>query len=384
MKRFIAITLAAALLLLPAQALADAKGPLSYERAAALLQLNNAALKKLQRAESDALRQYESSAVQAKNIDVKGFAVKFGEEEIYIHYDAEAKLMMTRMKELFPEQMKFSWEAARDNRTITTNSLNSVLRGVFFGVCNAQAGLQLKQKQLALAEEVYKQDKLRLNNGMITELALQESEYGLLKAQKGATAAKRNYDNAVRSFAQFAGLPAETRFTQAMYEEQPVRPQWKPVEYYIEAALANRFDILSIRKQIALKEQERKLIESGNSYKTGTAAQDEYERLLDDLEQLGLELEGMRLSVIEEIRNAYVDVINTGKSADNLYNTLKLQQESCAHMQARYRAGMISGNTLAQAELGLLQVENGYRAALYDYNTRILRFNNAAGIGPGY
>lgn len=77
-------------------------------------------------------------------------------------------------------------------------------------------------------------------------------------------------------------------------------------------------------------------------------------------------------------------MISTGKSVDNLNNTFKLQRSSYANMQARYKAGMISKNNLTQAELGLLQVENGYKAALYDYNTRIMRFNNATGIGPGY
>lgn len=95
-------------------------------------------------------------------------------------------------------------------------------------------------------------------------------------------------------------------------------------------------------------------------------------------------MEGMRLTIINEIKNAYVDVINTGKRLDNVNNTLKLQRSSYANMQARYKAGMISKNILTQSELGFLQVENGYKAALYDYNTRIMRFNNATGIGPGY
>ena len=384
MKRLIAITITAVMLMLPTQALAEEKGPLSYERSAALMDLNNGTLKKLQRAESDALRQYKSNAQSAKIIDVNGFTIKFDDKDIYIPYDPETKLMMIKVKELYPEQMKFSWEAARDNHIITTNSLNAALRGVFFGVYNAQVDLQLKQKQLALATEISRQDKLKLKNGMITDLDLQESEYNLLKAQKVAVAVKRNYDNAVRSFDQFVGLPSKTQFTQVIYEDVLAHPQWKPVDYYIDAALTNRFDIESIRKQIALKEQEKKIIETGFAYKTGTTAQDEYERLLNDLEQLNMDLEGMRLSIINEMKNAYVDVINTGKGVDNLNNTLKLQRSSYANMQARYKAGMISKNILTQAELALLQVENSYKAALYDYNTRIIRFKNATGIGPGY
>lgn len=251
MKRLIAITIAAVMLTLPVQVLAEAKGSLTYERSVALMDLNNGTLKKLQRAESEALRQYKSNAQNAENIDVNGFIAKFGDKETFIPYNPETKLMMTKMKELVPEQMKFSWEASRDNRIITTNSLNASVRGVFFGVYNAQADLQLKQKQLVLTTEINRQDKIKLKNGMITDLGLQESDYNLLKAQKGADAAKRNYDNAVRSFNQFVGLTSKNQFTQIIYEDILAHPKWKSVDYYIEAALANRFDITNIRKQIA-------------------------------------------------------------------------------------------------------------------------------------
>lgn len=302
MKRLIAITIAAVMLTLPVQVLAEAKGSLTYERSVALMDLNNGTLKKLQRAESEALRQYKSNAQNAENIDVNGFIAKFGDKETFIPYNPETKLMMTKMKELVPEQMKFSWEASRDNRIITTNSLNASVRGVFFGVYNAQADLQLKQKQLVLTTEINRQDKIKLKNGMITDLGLQESDYNLLKAQKGADAAKRNYDNAVRSFNQFVGLTSKNQFTQIIYEDILAHPKWKSVDYYIEAALANRFDITNIRKQIALKEQEKKIIETGYLYKISTTAQDEYERLKNDLESLNLDLEGVRLSIIDEIK----------------------------------------------------------------------------------
>ncbi len=53
-------------------------------------------------------------------------------------------------------------------------------------------------------------------------------------------------------------------------------------------------------------------------------------------------------------------------------------------MQARYKAGMVSANIVSQTELGLIQAENGYKAMLFDYNTKLARFNNATGIGPAY
>ena len=384
MKRLIAITIAAVILLLPAQTLADSKGPLSYERAVSLLNLNNGTLKKLQRAENDANKDYQSNLLDAGNIDVNGFTTTFGGKDYYIYYDAETRLMMTKMKELVPEQMKFSWEAAQANRLITQNALRTSLRGIFLGLYSAQNDLQLKQKKLALTTEINKQDILKLEKGMITELDLEESNYNLLKAQKDVDSANRSYKNSVRSFNQFVGLSSNTGYTNIVYEETLARPELKPVEDYISKALENRFDIISIRKQIALKEQDKKLTDTGSAYKVSTTDQDTYERLLNDIEGLNIDLEEMKLSITDEIKNAYVDVASAGKGLDSMYNTVKLQRSNYEKMQARYKAGMISKNVLTQTELGLMQTENGYKAMVFDYNTKITRFNNATGIGPGY
>lgn len=384
MKRLIAITITAVMLMFPAQTLADSKGPLSYERAVSLLKLNNGTLKKLQRAENDAYKQYQTNLLDAGNIDVNGFTTTFGGKEYYINYDAETRLGMTKMKELVPEQMKFAWEAAQAQRLITQNTLQTSLRDIFLGLYSAQNDLQLKQKKLALATEVNKQDNLKLKKGMITELDLEVSSYNLLRAKQDVVNAQRSYENTVRSFNQFVGVSSKTGYTGIVYEEKLARPELKPVEDYIEKALENRFDIVSIRKQLALKEHDKKLTDTGFTHKSTTTGQDTYERLLNDIEQLNVDLEGTKLSITDEIKNAYVDVVSAGKGLDSMYNTVKLQRSNYEKMQARYKAGMISKNVLSQTELGLIQAENGYKALLFNYNTKITRFNNATGIGPGY
>ncbi len=384
MKRFVAVIITAVIMLLPLAANAEAGYPLTFERAKAFMNVSNSDLKKLERDENDALGAYRRNADQAKLTDTEGFTVTIGDKDYRMSYDLETKLMMRKVKELYPEQMKFSWEAARDTRTVTVNKMTSTLRGVFFGVYNASEDVKLKQMQVDLAARVNKQDKLKLDRGLITVIAKQESDYNLQKARNDLNVAKRNYENAVRSFNQFVGLPARAQYTDIVSEDLLSNIDWKPVDYYIEQALANRFDIVSIRKQIALKEQEKSIIEDFTVYKNSTTAQDEHESLLYDIEQLNMELESMKLTITDEIKNAYVDVLQAGKSVDSMNNTLKLQQNNFSKMQARYKAGLISKNVLDQTEIGLKQVENGYNATLFDYNTKIMRFNDATGIGPGY
>ncbi len=384
MRKLIALTITVIMLLFPAQVLADSAGPLSFERAKSLLALNNNTVKKLQRAERDAQEQYESARLEWKSKDVNGMTYTYKNKEYYYHYNADTRDTLTKYQQFVPEQLKYVWEATADKLTITQNTLNAALRSVFLGVYNAQEDLELKQRQLEYATDVNHQDQLKLKNGIITELDLEESDYNLLKAQKAKDASQRNYENAVRTFNQFAGLPSSTQYTQITYGESLKNTNWKPVDEYVEIALKSRFDVVDVQKQIALKELDKKLTEAGTAYKMNTTDQDTYASLLTEIENLKLDLEEQKLIVANEVRNAYTDVIKAGKSLNNMGNTLKLQQSSHNKMKERYEAGMISRNTLTQSELGLQQVENSYNLMLFDYNTKIMKFNNATGIGPEY
>jgi outer membrane protein TolC len=383
-RKLIALTITVIMLLFPAQVLADSAGPLSFERAKSLLALNNNTVKKLQRAERDAQEQYESARLEWKSKDVNGMTYTYKNKEYYYHYNADTRDTLTKYQQFVPEQLKYVWEATADKLTITQNTLNAALRSVFLGVYNAQEDLELKQRQLEYATDVNHQDQLKLKNGIITELDLEESDYNLLKAQKAKDASQRNYENAVRTFNQFAGLPSSTQYTQITYGESLKNTNWKPVDEYVEIALKSRFDVVDVQKQIALKELDKKLTEAGTAYKMNTTDQDTYASLLTEIENLKLDLEEQKLIVANEVRNAYTDVIKAGKSLNNMGNTLKLQQSSHNKMKERYEAGMISRNTLTQSELGLQQVENSYNLMLFDYNTKIMKFNNATGIGPEY
>jgi len=187
-----------------------------------------------------------------------------------------------------------------------------------------------------------------------------------------------------RNLNKFMGLPPETVFSGIMVDEGPARAVSEPVEHYISEASNNRHEIKQVEKQIALKEQEKSIIESSYLYKINTDAQKEYELLLIELEKLGMDLEEAKLSIENEIRNAYADIIKTGKSVENVKKALELQRNMYKKMKARYDVGQISEITLKQAEINLEYAQNSYNAALFDYKTKIMLFAYATGIGPAY
>jgi outer membrane protein TolC len=97
-----------------------------------------------------------------------------------------------------------------------------------------------------------------------------------------------------------------------------------------------------------------------------------------------MDLEEAKLSIENEIRNAYADIIKTGKSIENVKKAVELQKSAYEKMKAKYDAGQVAENILRQAEINLEYARNSYTVALFDYKTRIMRFEYAAGIGPAY
>ncbi|MGE5613629.1 MAG: TolC family protein [Bacillota bacterium] len=389
------ITAVALLLLMPAklhaesrpgktQAREDAIIKLTYDRAKAFAKLNSVTLKKLVRSERDSYEKYDDYLKQAERIDPWGFTYSIGGKEYYFYYDLETRLMMRKAKELVPGQMKLAWEIARDSREIAENSMEISLRGIYMGTYSARADLLLKQKQLELVYIKNKHDRIRLDRGLISPLDMEESEYNLLKAKKEAAAAERNYESMVRNLNQFMGFPLGTRFSDIMIWEEPESAVLEPVEHYIGKALNNRLDIKQIEKQIALKEQEKNIIESFNLYKVDTAAREEYEFLIIELEKLYIDLKAAKLSVENDIRNAYADIIKAEKSVESVKKAMELQKSAYEKMKARYDAGQVAEIILRQAEINLAYAQNSYTAALFDYKTRLMRFEYAVGIGPAY
>src|SRR5690606_21204403 len=137
-KKSIAVLIFTALIIsTPSCLLAESENVLTWQKASALLRLNNNTIKDLAEAEQKSRKQFEDAVTEAAEIDTKGRTIYILDREIRIAYDDATQMMMTQQKELYPEQMRFYWNVSQDTRKRTENSLTIGLRNLYLALCNA-------------------------------------------------------------------------------------------------------------------------------------------------------------------------------------------------------------------------------------------------------
>lgn len=354
---------------------------ISYDKARASLIANSSILKKLSNAVTQALIRYNSAAEASKSINVD--YVEYG--GFRFSYDAYTRMLLTKQRDLQPLQMKNYLNMARENRTITQNSLVIGLRGMYLSLMSADNTMKSKREGFLLAEVKHKESKLKYKNGLISELDMEEATYSYDNAKAEYDAAVRNRENALRSFNSYLGSAINLDYSEVRYDEVYVKPDLKPVEEYVKRALEKRQDINRLKKDIELKELEMSIVakswEMGTTYSEAVKEHKALERQIADLRLI---LQKTQLSVENEVKSAYLDIIDSANSVENMIRTNNTQQNSLKKMKASYAAGLISVTALKQIEIAAREVENGLMSMIFNHNTNVMRFTNATGLGPAY
>jgi len=370
-------------ILYPCNVIAADDSTISWKAAVERMDKYNSMLLNMTDSEIMAKRQYDASLISSK-IDPDGISLNFMGYSYFYEYSSTVKLYMTQRKELFPEQMKFSWEMAKGSKEVTRNSMISGLRGLYLGLYNSDNDLKLKQKKIDLFETIHKQNKIKHEKGMITDLELEESLYDLLSSELALQAAERNMQNILQSFNSFIGEDLDIQYRNIIFNEKFDEKRLKDLDYYINKALNERLEIVSVQRQLHLLRLKKEIMERFPNNLSATDIKKSYEQLIDDIEDEQIKLEQTLIEVEKNINEAFLDVTAAQKSLISLSKMLDIQRNNLKKVRQRYEAGLISKVMLDQVQLSFEELENNYKVALYDYNTRLLRLENAAGIGPAY
>lgn len=384
LKKLLSAVMILILLFLNTDVFAEDINILFMEKALSNLENKNNTLLNMAESEKTAKKQYESAVNSSEGIDTEGISVEFFGKEMYIHFNTNTKMLLTMQKELYPAQMKLSWEMTRDSRKVTLNSMKIGLRGLYLGVYTADNDCKLKQKKNELAQTIYNQSKIKYERGMITSIELSQSEYDSLKAKAAYDAAKRNYENILRSLNSFIGVKLDTAYDQIIYEEIFDETKLKDFDYYTEKALSYRLEVVSALRQISLMEQRKGIYEKYPYTIKLPENKKDYEAMLLELEKQKLMLEKEKIEIEKEIKEAYIEVSVSESNITGLKKVLDLQKNNLENMKSKYEKGLIPKTLLDQIQIGYDETDNGYKAALFDHNTKLMKLEYAAGIGPAY
>lgn len=383
MKKFIAAFIAI-VFMLPFYAAAAESNILDWQQAVNLLDNYNNTLLNMKVNVVNVRKQYINALMNAESIDTKGMTISVMGKEMYILFDENMKMGMTLRKEFFPEQMKLNWEMSDDIYRITRNRMITELRGMFLSLYSSSKNQDIKMRRYELQKQIHEQNKLKFEKGMISKTDLEESEYNLLAAKAASDSSKRNLENAMRNFNNYVGIDPDTVFEKIVLNEKYEEKRLRNLDYYLERAVTQRHDVILKKKQLALLELKKDIMERFPMNMNVVSIREEYEDLMNEIGELQTRIEIERLNIEKDLKEAYLQTIDTGRKVMEMKKMMDLQRNSLEKTYEMYEKGLIPKTTVDQMQLGYEELELSYLSILFDYNTKLMRLENAAGLGPAY
>ena len=384
MKKIASLLIALILLLAGIPVFAATQDNISFDSAKGILLENNRQLKKQDALEKQFELHYNTAVRTTKDIFYEGIQFSIGGIPTLTPFPIDTQITLAKNRYFLSAQMKYYWMSASDGKKVTVNALISGLRDLYIMLFNADSSLNIAKQKYNIALEVKTQNQIKLQQGLITPLDMRQSEYNLDKASGDMEAAKRSRENALRSFNIFLGVPIDTGYSSVQAPNEDPVVKIDTVENYINNALNNRMEIVDLKRQSELKKLEASVLELFIQNAYPVHIREDYKNALTEVKNLDLNIEIKKLAIQKEIKDAYIDVLNAYKSVKTMKGTLETQKKALANMEQRYKLGYITKDVLEQYRVTISDLENKYKMALFSYNTKVMKLNNASGIGPAY
>ncbi len=364
---------------------AESGQSITIEQAESYMLENNRTLKELKMSRQKALLSYTNSVRRAEDINPKGYSYTINDNIIEGFYGDHIAVNLTKQKELVPLQMKYNWETISSNYTLTKRQLLIDLRNTYSNLINAEISLKKLEANKDLALETYERAKSKYIQGLISEIEMEEMEYNNFNLMKQIDSAKRLKENYCRNLNLLIGTDIDIVYDMILFKEEYKGLQLKNVDYYISKALKERFEIVNIEKQIDLTQREIGILESfPQLIKNDKYTIEQYNNLIDKQSQLNLELEHIKNNIEQEIKKAYLDIKQSYSRLQNMRKSISIQKRKLEKLKKQYELGFVTGDALKAAESSINDLETQYDIEVFNFNTKLMKFNYAAGLGPAY
>lgn len=360
---------------------------LNRQTAVKLIKDNSTAIWDAIEEERFAREDYEEQAARAKSIDtVKIFLFKhpLTGEDVYYYYESTEQMQLRLMKEFYPESLKFSHEVREMTIKVTENAIANTADNLFYGLYSTYHSVKLAEKSYEFAKRNLERQRELFNNGMITELDLEDAVLDLKEAENAVSRAQRNYDNMHRQFNGLAMLPLDFRYDLigtpwTNQHEIPITE-----EEAIASALENRMEIWSTKRQIELVEFRMEIYRHKNVYKFHQQTIKDYEKAQDELDKLKLTLSKLEYDIEKEIRQAYQQLKESYNDLELSKLNLARQKNLLETTKTQFESGLVPVSVVEQLELYVEQLEFAVGINVINVLNKQDQLFRAISVGPGY
>ena len=372
---------------LKSQAALDPDVILNRQKAVALVKGNSASVRDAVHNEKIAHKNYESQLAKSKTINTEKVLVyhnEYTDEDVFYYYEPEMQMQMRLLKELTPERMKHAWEISKISVTINENIMANTADSLFLGLYGAYQNVLLSEKFYELAKKAYEREKIRYDNGLITELDLKSSFLDMKESENGFVKAERNYENSHRQFNRLSGLPVDYRFLLIGTPWSNNNKIALSEDEAVANALANRMEIWDLQRQIRLIMQQIEIYRHKDVHRFHKNTKENFDKAIEQMEELKIKLLDTEYKIEKEIRQAYKELEISYLDLEMNKQRLLKQKNQLDNITNQYNEGQIPASVIEQIELAVSQMEFSVNISMITAMNKSDRLYRAISAGPGY
>lgn len=357
---------------------------ISYEQVRELMLESNTTLQGQMNALSKARKQYLDYLRAEDAKEKKKEEQKEKGEEVYFRWDELSILSKLRQEELVPLQMKQNRDALEESLKIASYQAEFNLRSSYVNLYSRFKTLETRKEALVTAEKEYLGKEKAYEMGLIGDLELQQAGQALLEQKVAVRKSEREYENAAREFNLYIGADIDIVYENVILSEKPRSAELARLETYLVRALENRSEITKIKRSLELNMLQKDIMDRSGAHKIYTSTATEYQTLLDNIAVLEIQLEGVKVTIEQEIRNAYAQVVAAVQSLETKSDLLALEEKRLADLKLLFEKGAVPESQVQRAETLVAQQRDDYKISVFNLNTMIMRLERASAAGPGY
>lgn len=323
--------------------------------------------------------------------DLDSLMTNPGEYAIYVGYGSVMSQFGINTPTVTPDQ---EYETFILPSYIGTSSLQSGIVALEEGIDSAKGGLSVGGKQLYntvlmltdlldvlnLSYETsvtnYEQAKDKFDKGLIAEISLQVNYNNMISAALNRDKMVRDIDNLKMSMNVMMGRSPNEVFNIETTGTTII--ELRSVESYINEALAQRSEIISLNRSI--EDQEYKRIFVGDIYEE---TDNRYIIEAKQLELYKIELEEAQRDITVEVYKAFNDVIEKEKALQIADLELADANRQYQELVVNVEQGYVTESVLANLNLLVTSAVNNASTASRDYLAAVESLLDGSSFGPG-
>lgn len=278
---------------------------------------------------------------------------------------------------LKPLEFKNILSQVTNGQLVITNAIRLSTYKAYIGLLKANYSLNIQQGLMNGFDADYRKSQLEQTLGMVSQSELRLSEIAYLKSQYRYNSAQKGFDSASMSINNLMGEDISTQY--ATLQDNNITPdaQIKPLNDYVNLALANRADIINAQGSLDTKKKEYELGKA--EVPTDFQFYIQQQEYAIDSAQNDLDL--AKINVQLDITNLYKAM---GSVMKNMEAMKALDDQAVLNYQAaeiKYKNSLISLQEFDDAKVAKAQADVNNKNAELDAWLTQTTMDSACGIG---